>query len=158
MFFFFFLSFFKDLLILCIWVHCRCTDGCEPSRVVGNWNFLGPLLDLVSPAHSGQLCSLSPCSLGPNDLFIIIYRYIVAVFRCPEEGIRSHYRWLWATMWLGFEHRTFVRIVSAVTHWAILPILFVCFQDWLPWNSLCRSGWPWTQQRSACFCSPKSWD
>ena len=34
----------------------------------------------------------------------------------PEEGIRSHYRWLWAIMWLlGIELRTSVRAASAPT-------------------------------------------
>jgi hypothetical protein len=34
----------------------------------------------------------------------------------PEEGTRSHYRWLWATMWLlGVELRTSGRAVSALT-------------------------------------------
>jgi hypothetical protein len=33
----------------------------------------------------------------------------------PEGGIRSHYRWLWATMWLlGIELRTSGRAVSAL--------------------------------------------
>jgi hypothetical protein len=36
--------------------------------------FFGPLLATVGPAHSGQLCSLSPCLLGPKDLFIIIHK------------------------------------------------------------------------------------
>jgi hypothetical protein len=37
-----------------------------------------------------------------------------------EESIRSHYRWLWATMWLlGFELRTSGRAVSVLNHWAI---------------------------------------
>ena len=40
----------------------------------------------------------------------------------PEEGIRSYYRWLWATTWLlGFELRTSGRTVNALTHWAISP-------------------------------------
>jgi hypothetical protein len=40
----------------------------------------------------------------------------------PEEGIRSHYRWLWATMWLlGFEFKTPGRAVSAFNRWAIFP-------------------------------------
>jgi hypothetical protein len=44
--------------------------------------FLGPLLALVSLPHFGHLCSLSPCSLQPKDLFIIIiiHKYTVAVF------------------------------------------------------------------------------
>jgi hypothetical protein len=40
----------------------------------------------------------------------------------PEEGIRSHYRWLWATMWvLGIELRTCGRAASAHNLWAISP-------------------------------------
>jgi hypothetical protein len=38
--------FLKKDLILCIWVHCSCTDGCEPSR--GCWELnSGPLLALA---------------------------------------------------------------------------------------------------------------
>ena len=43
--------------------------------------FLGPLLALVCPAHSCHLCSFSPFSLKPKDLFIIIHKYTVADFR-----------------------------------------------------------------------------
>jgi len=40
----------------------------------------------------------------------------------PEEGIRSRYGWLWATMWLlGIELRTFGGAVSALNCWAISP-------------------------------------
>jgi len=43
----------------------------------------------------------------------------------PEKGIRSHYRWLWATMWLlGIELRTSGRAVSDLPHWAISPVLY----------------------------------
>jgi hypothetical protein len=42
----------------------------------------------------------------------------------PEKGIRSHYRWLWATMWLlGIELRTSGRAVRALNRWAISPAL-----------------------------------
>jgi hypothetical protein len=42
----------------------------------------------------------------------------------PEEGIRSHYRWLWATMsLLGIELRTSEVVVSALNCWAIFPAL-----------------------------------
>jgi hypothetical protein len=82
--------------------------------VVGNWIFR------IS-ARSGQLHSLSPCLLWPKDL--LLYIDTVADFRPSEEGDRSHYRWLWATTWLlGFELRTFRRAVSALTHWASLPV------------------------------------
>ena len=38
----------------------------------------------------------------------------------PEEGNKSHYRWLWATMWmLGIELRTLRRVGSSLNHWAI---------------------------------------
>jgi hypothetical protein len=40
----------------------------------------------------------------------------------PEEGIGSHYRWFWATMWLlGIELRNSGRAVSAFNRWAISP-------------------------------------
>ena len=40
----------------------------------------------------------------------------------PEKGVRSHHRWLWATMWLlGFELGTFWRSVSTLNCWAITP-------------------------------------
>jgi hypothetical protein len=40
----------------------------------------------------------------------------------PEEGIRSHYIWLWATMWLlGIELRTSWIAVSALNCRAISP-------------------------------------
>jgi hypothetical protein len=46
-----------------------------------------------------------------------------------EEGVRSYYRWLWATMWLlGIELRTSRRAVGGLNHWAISPAP-------LPWIS-----------------------
>ena len=49
-----------------------------------------------------------------------------------EEGIGSHYRWLWATMWfLGIELRTFERAVSALNCWAISPVPLTTFQTWV---------------------------
>jgi hypothetical protein len=48
--------------------------------------FLGPLLALVGPTHFGQLCSLSPCSLRPKDLFIVIHKDTVADFRHTRRG------------------------------------------------------------------------
>jgi hypothetical protein len=58
-------------------------------------------------------------------LKIYLLLYLSALYLSsytPEEDVRSHYRWLWATMWLlGFELRTFGRAVSALTRWAISP-------------------------------------
>ena len=47
--------------------------------VVGNWIFR-------TSARSGQPCWLSLCSLRPKDLFIIICKYTVAVFRRTRRG------------------------------------------------------------------------
>jgi hypothetical protein len=94
----------------------------------------------------------------------------------PEECIGSHYRRLWATMWLlGIELQISGRAVSALNHWAISPALsftfyFVRKRSWyigpgdltfslslslfffktgsfyIVWNSLCRPGWPQTHR------------
>ena len=82
--YYFFHSFLKIyLFILCIWVHCSCTDGCERSG--GCWELnSGPLF---TPARL----------LWSNDLFIVICEYTVAVFR--------HTRRVGCE--LGFELRTF---------------------------------------------------
>jgi len=52
-----------------------------------------------------------------------MYECSICMYTCvPEEGIRSHYRWLWATMWLlGIELRTSVRAASSLNRWAISP-------------------------------------
>jgi hypothetical protein len=40
----------------------------------------------------------------------------------PEEGIGSHYWWLWATMWLlGFKLRTSGRALSAIAEPSLQP-------------------------------------
>ena len=135
--------FFKIyLFILCMWVHCSCTDGCEPS--CGCWEF-----EFRTSARSSR-----PCSFWPKDLVIIINKYTVAVFRHTRkgrqislrvvvshhvvaEGVRSHYGWLWATMWLlGFELRTFGRAVSTLICWAILPAQAFTFQHELITSTL----------------------
>ena len=53
----------------------------------------------------------------------LIYMSILSLSSdTPEEGIWSHYRWLWASMWLlGIELRTSGRAVSASNCWAISP-------------------------------------
>jgi hypothetical protein len=57
-----------------------------------------------------------------------------------EEGIRSHYRWLWATMWLlGIELRTSGRAVGALNRRAIQPQKFFFFKEYTIYtNSLFR--------------------
>jgi hypothetical protein len=72
------------LFILCIRVHCSCTDGCEPT--CGCWKL-----------NSGPLFALA-CSLQPKDLFIVICEYSVAVFSRTRKGRQISYGWLCATM------------------------------------------------------------
>jgi hypothetical protein len=62
----------KDFFFL--WVHCSCIDSCEPSCVY--WEF-----EFRISAPSGQ-----PCSLQSKDSLIIIYKYIVAIFRHTRRG------------------------------------------------------------------------
>jgi len=69
-----------------------------------------------------------PDKFQPQFFKIFIYSIYVSTLSLsldrPEEGIGSHYRWLWATMWLlGIELRSFGRAVSALNHWAISPAL-----------------------------------
>jgi hypothetical protein len=58
-------------------------------------------------------------------LFFFNLWVLCCIYIClPEESIRSHYRWLWATMWLlGIELRTSGRAASALNPWAISPAL-----------------------------------
>jgi hypothetical protein len=62
----------------------------------------------------------------------------------PEEGIRSHYRWLWATMWvLGIELRTSGRAVSALNAEPSLQPLDISFNPaewWIHGGSELQDG------------------
>ena len=64
-------------------------------------------------------------------IFFKIFYYVNTLWLSsdiPEEDVRSHYEWLWATMWLlGFELGTFGRAVSFLTCWTIspAPIFFI---------------------------------
>ena len=53
-----------------------------------------------------------------KDLLIyFMYMSTVSLSSDTPEGIKSHYRWLGATMWLlGIELRTSVRVVDALNH------------------------------------------
>ena len=66
-------------------------------------------IEFRTSAHSGQ-----PCSLMPEDIFISIIKYIVAVFRHTRSGhqillgmVVSHH------LLLGFELRNFRRAIRA---------------------------------------------
>jgi hypothetical protein len=66
---------------------------------------------------------LSLCPIRSNPKIYLLYVSTLWLSSdTPEQGIRSHYGWWWATMWLlGFELRTSGRAVSALNHWAIPP-------------------------------------
>jgi hypothetical protein len=56
----------------------------------------------------------------------------------PEEGIGSHYRWLWATMWLlGIELRTSGSADSALNCWAVSPAHAATFLQLCPCQPQC---------------------
>ena len=53
----------------------------------------------------------------------------------PDEGISTHYRYLWATMWSrAFELRTSGRTLGALTHWAISPVLTMASYTASQWS------------------------
>jgi hypothetical protein len=76
-----------------------------------------------SPHHLSKRPSFLQCMFLQNflsifkDLFIYLMHMSTLSLSSdtPEEGVRSHYRWLWATMWLlGIELRTSGKAVSAL--------------------------------------------
>ena len=72
----------KDLcMYVCVCYVCEYTIAVQMvvsfHVVVGNW-ILGPLLQSAPLTQT--------CSLRPKDLFIIIYKYTVAVFRHTRRG------------------------------------------------------------------------
>jgi hypothetical protein len=111
--------FFKKiyLFILCMWVHCSCTDGCKPSCGCWELNFQDLCLfqlTSLNPVNSDR--SVSDWSSPKIYLFIIIHKYTVADFRHTRRGHQISLRELWATMWLlGSELRISRRAVSAFT-------------------------------------------
>ena len=64
-----------------------------------------------------------------KKIYFIHFMYVSTLWLLsdtPEEGIRSCYRWLWATMWmLGIELRISGRGASALNHWASLQPWFL---------------------------------
>jgi hypothetical protein len=83
----FFLSWFIYFMYMSTLWLC-CTGSCEPS--CGCWEF-----EFRTSAGCGQPCSLRS---GLKIYFIIISKCTLLLCSdIPEEGVRSHYRWLCAT-------------------------------------------------------------
>ena len=124
--------------MLCVLV----PDSLSSQTLAGPWLATVPYhpgLALYGPASRACLPT-PPTSLhhslhypGPTSFiffyflkFLLIYLLYVNTLwlssDTPEEGVRSCYGWLWATIWLlGFELMTFRRAVSALNCWAISP-------------------------------------
>ena len=101
---------------------------------------------------------------------IFIYLLCIQCSACmcacgPEEGARSHCRWLSATMWLlGIELRTSGRADSALTLWAISPALVLISLNlilcvWCIWKHV---QWMWghyvfESQRTTYNVSSRNW-
>jgi hypothetical protein len=66
-------------------------------------------IELRTSARSSPVCS------GPKIYLLLDVSILLLSLDTPEEGVRSHYRWMSVTMWLlAFEFRTFGRTVSAL--------------------------------------------
>ena len=70
-----------------MWVHCNCTDGCEPSCGCWELNFrIAICSDWPHSLWVNSTLSVPACSLGPKYLFIIICKYTVAVSWHTRRG------------------------------------------------------------------------
>jgi hypothetical protein len=86
----------------------------------------------IRPTTLTYIFRKNPIGPIPSPHFLKIYLMYMStrsLSSCtPEEGVRSHYRWLWATMWLlGIELRTSGRAVGAFNRWAISPAPITTF-------------------------------
>jgi hypothetical protein len=95
---------------------------------------LQPYQRLIKISHCGisfKVCNkIGVLVFFFKDLFIFyLYEYTAAVFRHTlEECIRSHCKWLWATvLLLRIELRNSRGAVSALNRWAISPALVLFF-------------------------------
>jgi hypothetical protein len=95
---FYFLKIYLFIYLLCIWLHTVAVPIVVSLHlVVGNW-LLGPLLARVNPARS-----VAASSRPKKDLFIIINKYTVAVFRRTRRGHQS-------SLWVVVSHHVVAEI------------------------------------------------
>jgi hypothetical protein len=79
------------------------------------------------------------CSIRPKDLFIVICKYTVAVFRHTRRGCQISLQMVVSHHVLGFELRTFRRAVSTLNCWAISlapSYIFCCL------HYISQASWP----------------
>jgi hypothetical protein len=120
----------QNLLCFCRHHSVHCSNA---KAVLSNVTYGTHVLGIVTAESLGwqHVSLLSVVGLWGfcffKDLFYVCEQ-CRSLLTTPEEGIRSHYRWLWATMWLiGVELRTSGRAVIALNHWAISPTLRLVF-------------------------------
>ena len=127
-------------LLVCLFNVCEYTVAIQMvvslHVVAGNWI-------LRTSAHSSQLCSLSPSSLRPKDLLIIINKYTVAVFRCTRRGHQI-------SLWVVVSHHVVAGIWTQDLWKSSQSVLLPaepshqpCFVFW-DRVSLCSPGCPGT--------------
>ena len=90
------------------------------------------MLEMKSGSSTRMPRNLNCWAISPATslLYLLIHWCICSFIHSfihsdiSDEGIRSHYWWLWAAMWsLGIEPRTSGRVVSALNCWANSPAL-----------------------------------
>jgi len=134
--------------IICVWVFwlktCLCTT-CMPKEIsrfpetgvtdVMSCN-MGVRIELRSSGRTVKVLNL--WAISPTPLVHFFKRFIYFMYTLSlssdTSGIGSHYRWLWATMWLlGFELRTSGRAVSALFFFFFFFFFLVLFlRSWGP--------------------------
>jgi hypothetical protein len=137
-------------LFVCLFIYCVCVCVCFSAHMHMCWVCWGQRSGLRSlyfyhvgsgdwtPAISissecfypvSHLASLWPAYFKKKDIYLY-FMYVSTLSlssSTPEEGTGSHYKWLWATVWLlGIGLGTSGRAVRALNGWAISPALHTC--------------------------------
>ena len=115
-------GFFQDRVSLCT---LQCPGTCSVCQAGFKLTAsASQVLGLNVCTTTGESLSVSVSVSVSVSLYFMFVSTILLPSDTPEEGIGSHYRWLWATTWLlGIELRTFGRAVSALNCWTDSPVL-----------------------------------
>ena len=89
--------------------------ACQSSEIAALQLPVKPCIGKWDGARCAGTCFLK------KDLFMYFMYMNVLSSDTPEEGIRSHYRWLSAMWVLGTELRTSGRADTIFNHWATSP-------------------------------------
>jgi hypothetical protein len=113
-----------------VWVYVSADGGGERGRGLRS---SAAELKIELGSSTRELYALALSHLSSHALFFffffflvrfILYEYTVDT---PEEGIGSHHRWFWATMWLlGIELWTSGRAVSTLFFFFFKDLFIIC--------------------------------